>query len=161
MKPDLIRLSSSWALCVGVFSWLAAGAENQAFPPHTFTLPDGYELELAAAPGLVERPMHMYFDDEGALYVTDSSGDSRPAPLQLAEPSHRILRLVDKDGDGVLSQDEICRALETDADFAQLTGAPSTLSPLAAVTVASHISEAQEGGLKKGVGGHGFEDRVG
>ena len=53
------------------------------------------------APGLVERPMHMYFDEEGALYVTDSSGDSRPAPLQLAEPSHRILRLVDKDGDGV------------------------------------------------------------
>ena len=103
MKCHPIRLSSSWALCVGVFSWLAAGAENQAFPPHTFTLPDGYELELAAAPGLVERPMHMYFDEDGSLYVTDSSGDSRPAPLQLAEPSHRILRLVDKDGDGVFA----------------------------------------------------------
>ncbi len=107
MIPHPIRLSSSLALCAGVFSWLAAGAVNQSFPPHTFTLPDGYELELAAASGLVERPMHMYFDDEGALYVTDSSGDSRPAPLQLAEPSHRILRLVDKDGDGVFDESTV------------------------------------------------------
>lgn len=107
MIPRPIRLSISSALCAGVLCLLAAGAENQAFPPHTFTLPDGYDLELAATPGLVDRPIHMYFDDEGALYVTDSSGDSRPAPLQLAEPSHRILRLVDKDGDGVFDESTV------------------------------------------------------
>ncbi|MCH2389004.1 MAG: hypothetical protein MK240_12455, partial [Opitutales bacterium] len=70
----------SMVLGAGFFSLEVVGTENYSFPPHTFTLPDGYELEVAAAPGLVERPMHMYFDEEGALYVTDSSGDSRPAP---------------------------------------------------------------------------------
>ncbi|MFL3657129.1 MAG: hypothetical protein ACJ07L_03600 [Opitutales bacterium] len=70
MIPRQIRLtlSSALFLCPGVFSWLAAGSENKAFPSHSFTLQDGYELELAAAPGLVERPMHMYFDDEGAVF---------------------------------------------------------------------------------------------
>ena len=107
MIPHLVRIFSGFVLTTGFFSTLAVGAENKAFPPHTFNLTDGYELELAAAPGLVERPMHMYFDKEGALYVTDSSGDSRPAPLQLAEPSHRILRLVDMDGDGVFDESTV------------------------------------------------------
>ena len=99
-------ISARSALFVSAFCLSVAGAKEVVISPHTFTIPDGYELELAAASGLVERPMHMYFDDEGALYVTDSSGDSRPAPLQLAEPSHRILRLVDKDGDGAVSSAE-------------------------------------------------------
>jgi len=49
----------------------------------------------------------MYYDDEGALYVTDSSGDSQKAPLQFANPSHRILRLVDQDGDGVFDESTV------------------------------------------------------
>ena len=64
----------SIALVAVSFSLQGVGAEEFAFPPHTFTLLDGYELELAAAPPLVERAIHMYFDEEGALYVTDSSG---------------------------------------------------------------------------------------
>jgi len=107
MIPHPIRLSSSLALCAGVFSWLAAGAVNKSFPPHTFTLPDGYELELAAAPGLVDRPIHMYFGEDGSLFVTDSSGDTRDGPVQLAEPSHRILRLVDTDDDGVFDESTV------------------------------------------------------
>ncbi len=91
-------------LCAGFFSLLAAAAETISLPPHTFSLPEGYELEIAAAPPLVDRPIHMYFDEDGALYVTDSSGDTRKGPIQLAEPSHRILRLVDTDGDGVFDE---------------------------------------------------------
>ena len=49
----------------------------------------------------------MYFDEEGALYVTDSSGDSRKAPVQVKEPSHRILRLTDEDGDGVFDHSTV------------------------------------------------------
>ncbi|MDA0347610.1 MAG: HEAT repeat domain-containing protein [Verrucomicrobia bacterium] len=89
------------------FSLRAMGAETVSFPPHNFTLPDGYTLELAAAPPLVDRPIHMYFDEDGSLYVTDSSGDTRVGPIQLAEPSHRILRLVDTDGDGVFDESSV------------------------------------------------------
>ena len=95
------------ALWATFFSLRATGAQNTSFPPHNFILPDGYSLELAAAPPLVERPIHMYFDEDGAMYVTDSSGDTRKGPIQLAEPSHRILRLVDTDGDGVFDESTV------------------------------------------------------
>lgn len=104
--PCLIRSSFSLALCACLFPLLIAGAEY-SFPPHTFTLPDGYELELAAAPPLVDRPIHMYIDEQGAMYVTDSSGQTTKAPLQLENPDHRILRLVDKDGDGVFDESTV------------------------------------------------------
>ena len=78
--------------------------EKISYPPHTFTLPDGYSLEQVAAPPLVQRPIHMSFDENGVLYVTDSSGNTDKAPAQLKDPSHRILRLVDKDGDGTFDE---------------------------------------------------------
>ena len=45
--------------------------------PHTFTLPDGFEIEMVAGPPLVMRPMMADFDDQGRLYVADSSGSNR------------------------------------------------------------------------------------
>ena len=67
---------------------------------HTFTLPDGLTVELAAGPPLVDRPITMAFGDACELYVADSSGSNDPVEKQLAEKTHRILRLVDTDGDG-------------------------------------------------------------
>ena len=46
----------------------AYGVETVKFPPHTFTLPDGYALKQVAAPPLVQRPIHMYFGVDGSLY---------------------------------------------------------------------------------------------
>ncbi|HCP39454.1 MAG TPA: hypothetical protein DIT98_16680, partial [Verrucomicrobiales bacterium] len=34
---------------------------------HTFTLPEGFEIELVAGPPLVERPIVADFDDQGRL----------------------------------------------------------------------------------------------
>ena len=42
----------------------------------------------------------MCFDTDGVLYVTDSSGNTDKAPVQLKDPQHRVLRLLDRDGDG-------------------------------------------------------------
>ena len=83
------------------------GAESVTFPPHTFTIPEGYLLERVAAPPLVQRPIHMCFDENGVLYVTDSSGNTDMAPTQLKNPSHRVLRLVDHDGDGVFDDSTV------------------------------------------------------
>ena len=49
----------------------------------------------------------MGFDEAGVLYVTDSSGNTDKAPVQLKNPSHRILRLVDRDGDGVFDESKV------------------------------------------------------
>jgi len=67
---------------------------------HTFTLPSDFEIELAAGPTLVDRPIVADFDEEGRLYVADSSGSNEPVVVQVKKKPHRILRLEDTDGDG-------------------------------------------------------------
>src|SRR5262245_10946481 len=67
---------------------------------HTFTLPDGFTIEQIAGPPLVDRPITASFDDQGRLYVTDSSGSNDKVDKQLAETPHRVVRLEDTDGDG-------------------------------------------------------------
>jgi len=84
-----------------------AAVEKVAIGPHNFTIPEGYVLKQVAAPPLVQRPIHMSFDEAGALYVTDSSGNSDKAPVQLKDPKHRVLRLVDRDGDGVFDESTV------------------------------------------------------
>jgi putative membrane-bound dehydrogenase-like protein len=85
---------------------VASGAEFK-FDPHTFTVPDGYVVERVAASPLVDRPITMAFDETGALYVTDSSGSNEKADVQLKNPTHRVVRLVDRDGDGVFDSNTV------------------------------------------------------
>ena len=64
------------------------------------TVPQGFAIEIAAGPPLVERPMIVDMDEHGRLYVAESSGSNDPVQQQLAEKPHSILRLEDTDGDG-------------------------------------------------------------
>jgi putative membrane-bound dehydrogenase-like protein len=70
------------------------------FPNQTFTVPDGFEVELVAGPELVERPISGSFDEQGRLYVTDSSGSNDKPVEQLQKKPHKVVRLEDTDGDG-------------------------------------------------------------
>jgi len=65
-----------------------------------FQLPDGFELQLVAAPPLIDRPISADFDEQGRLYVTESSGTNDDIQTQLVNRPHRIVRLEDTDGDG-------------------------------------------------------------
>jgi len=65
-----------------------------------FTVPPGFEVERVAGPPLVDRPIVADFDEQGRLYVADSSGSNDKVDKQLADKPHRIVRLEDKDGDG-------------------------------------------------------------
>jgi putative membrane-bound dehydrogenase-like protein len=67
---------------------------------YTFTLQDGFTIEKVAGPPLVNRPIECDFDEQGRLYVTDSSGSNENAQKQLEQKPHRIVRLEDTDGDG-------------------------------------------------------------
>ena len=69
-------------------------------PELGFTVPPGFEVERVAGPPLVDRPIVGDFDDEGRLYVADSSGSNDRVEKQLADRPHRIVRLEDVDGDG-------------------------------------------------------------
>jgi putative membrane-bound dehydrogenase-like protein len=67
---------------------------------HTFTLPDGFTIEVAAGADIAPRPIAAAFDEKGRLYVTDSSGSNEKVGVQLEKKPHRILRLESTAGDG-------------------------------------------------------------
>jgi putative membrane-bound dehydrogenase-like protein len=67
---------------------------------HVFSLPEGFTIELVAGPPLVNRPITASFDEEGRLYVSDSSGTNDKVQKQLEDKPHRIVRLEDTDSDG-------------------------------------------------------------
>src|ERR1051325_2985538 len=92
----------SLALCAG--GSLPRRAAQFHIGPHHFTLPDGFEIELVAGTNLAPRPIEADFDDQGRLYVTDSSGSNEKPDKQLIDKPHRIVRLEDTDGDGKLAQ---------------------------------------------------------
>jgi len=71
---------------------------------HTFTLPEGFTIEIAAKPPQVERPIVAAFDEMGRLYVCDSSGSNEKVAEQVKKKPHRIVRLEDTQGDGRFDQ---------------------------------------------------------
>src|SRR6058998_1629113 len=79
---------------------LASPAAQFKFPNQTLTVPDGFEVELVAGPPLVNRPISADFDEQGRLYVTDSSGSNDKVLKQLEDKPNRVVRLEDSDGDG-------------------------------------------------------------
>ena len=78
----------------------SANAGEVILNGHTFTLPDGFEIEVVARSPLVDRPITADFDEQGRLYVADSSGSNDKPSQQVIDRTHRIVRLEDTDGDG-------------------------------------------------------------
>ena len=93
----LLTVAAYWSLLGGQ---PVAQADEFHLNGRTFTLPAGFEIELAAGPPLVDRPIVADFDEQGRLYVADSSGSNDRVEKQLRDKPHRILRLEDTDGDG-------------------------------------------------------------
>jgi putative membrane-bound dehydrogenase-like protein len=94
-----IALLSFGILALGAGCTAARGDEHLV-NGRSFTLPQGFEVELLAGPPLVDRPIVADFDEQGRLYVADSSGLNDKVQMQLEEKPHRIVRLEDTDGDG-------------------------------------------------------------
>jgi len=74
------------------------------FSTQTFTVPDGFEVEQIAGPPVIERPISGSFDEEGRLYVTDSSGSNDKVDKQVVERPHRVMRLEPADATGHFSK---------------------------------------------------------
>ncbi|MBB5039163.1 PVC-type heme-binding CxxCH protein [Prosthecobacter dejongeii] len=74
-------------------------------PPHT--LPDRYELEVAAASPLVTHPIMGCVDDQGRLFIGDAVGVNWNKAQLEKNPPNRILVLDDTDQDGVYDQSTV------------------------------------------------------
>ena len=71
-------------------------------------VPDGFEVSLAAKPGLVTYPMFFTFDNRGRLFVCESAGRNiGDQEMEKAPPEMRIRMLEDTDADGVFDRGKI------------------------------------------------------
>ncbi len=101
--PGKVRYLGAFAAlfgiaAIGLVGWLFLGEPDSAID--LIRVPEGFELQLAAGPPLVERPIVAAFDEQGRLYVAESSGSNEKVEKQLQKKPHSILRLEDVDGDG-------------------------------------------------------------
>ncbi len=99
-----MKLTTSAIVLAGGIAVLAAlwsrSDETPLLADQVLTVPPGFEVERVAGPPLVNRPIVADFDEEGRLYVADSSGSNDKVEQQLKEKPHRIVRLEDTDNDG-------------------------------------------------------------
>lgn len=72
-----------------------------------FTLPEGFEIEVAADAKMAPRPIAAAFDEKGRLYVTDSSGSNAKVADQLKDKPHRVLRLESTKSDGTFDKQTV------------------------------------------------------
>src|SRR5262245_14534330 len=75
-------------------------ANSVALDGHNFTLPAGFTIERAAGQPLVNWPIVADFDEQGRLYVAEAGGAITKEEVQQQKKAHRVVRLVDSDGDG-------------------------------------------------------------
>ncbi len=104
-KPSTSGLEAAalagWcAAAILILVVLPRAQETPSSPGPVFTVPPGFVVERVAGPPLVDRPIVADFDDEGRLYVADSSGSNDRVEKQLADRPHRIVRLEDTNADG-------------------------------------------------------------
>src|SRR5258708_19994159 len=64
-------------------------------------VPDGFEVEVAAGPDLVNYPMFIAYDDRGRLFVCESAGRNVSDEDMQAKPEMRIRLLEVSNRDGV------------------------------------------------------------
>jgi putative heme-binding domain-containing protein len=72
-----------------------------------FQVPPGFVVTKVAGPPLVHYPLFAAFDEKGALYIAEGTGTNLPGPELREKKLGRILRLEDRDGDGVFDTSKV------------------------------------------------------
>src|SRR5262245_27874337 len=70
-------------------------------------VPQGFEVSVAAKPGLVNYPMLGTIAPDGVMYMCESSGKTVQTPEMTADPTYVVTRLVDTDKDGVYDKSTV------------------------------------------------------
>lgn len=100
-EGKLMRLAVAACMLTLIGSSLVPGRAGEfKLGDRALKVPAGFTIEPVAGPPLVDRPITAAFDEEGRLYIADSSGSNDNVQKQLAERPHRIVRLEVRDGDG-------------------------------------------------------------
>lgn len=101
---NLIRRFSARVVALSTLSLFLPTARLVADHPLDISVPEGFEVQLAAAAPLVTHPMMGCFDDRGRLFLAESAGRNLNE-MQLDELRPNSIRMLeDTDGDGVFDR---------------------------------------------------------
>jgi len=104
----MVQYKSSTALVLFISSILICCSEKNTMPPNGLTVPDGFEIEVAAGPDLVDFPMFAMVDETGRLFVFESTGNVYNKSVDaINNPQFRINLLEDLNNDGVYDKSTI------------------------------------------------------
>ncbi len=81
--------------------------EEQTVEADGLQVPDGFMIEKVAAPELVSYPLFASFDNQGRLFVPESTGETFSTDEMLENPPYHIRLLEDVDGDGTFDKSGI------------------------------------------------------
>lgn len=70
----------------------------------TISVPESYQVEVAASSALVAHPLMADFDEQGRLYVAASAGENLPREELEKQLPNFVRRLEDTNGDGVFDK---------------------------------------------------------
>ncbi len=88
-----------------LFSCQQKKSDTHGYQPQ---VPEGYMVEIAAGPDLVDYPMFSTLDETGRLFVFESTGNVYDKTKDAFEkPQFRIKLLEDLDGDGIYDKSTI------------------------------------------------------
>jgi len=84
-----------------------APPESKGFQPKNLQVPAGFEVELAAAPPLVQHPTFATFDERGRLFLSENAGVNLSAEELQKQLPNSIRMLEDLDGDGIYDRSTV------------------------------------------------------
>jgi mono/diheme cytochrome c family protein len=89
--------------------FITTNPDPKPLPPkeslRKFQLPPGYRIELVASEPMVQEPVAIAWDGNGAMYVVQMNTYMKDADAtEEYEPTSRIMKLVDADNDGRMDQ---------------------------------------------------------
>jgi putative membrane-bound dehydrogenase-like protein len=99
----MVGLAAAMTFHLLAASQLAA----EDFTPPPLQVPEGFTVELAAAPPLVKHPMMACFDERGRLFIAESSGNNLEKEDLLKQRGRFIRMLEDTDDDGKFDKSTI------------------------------------------------------
>ncbi|MGB6045363.1 MAG: PVC-type heme-binding CxxCH protein, partial [Pirellulales bacterium] len=103
----LFRSCLSVCLAVVACGTITRADETNTFTPPAIKVPEGFVLELAAAPPLVKHPMLACLDDRGRLFIAETDGRNLKKEELLQEKARFIRMLEDTDDDGKFDKSTI------------------------------------------------------
>jgi len=107
-----LSLVSSFCFFTGGFppqsKRVSAPIGSTAHPLADIRVPEGYMVEVAAGPDLVDYPMFATIDETGRMFVFESTGHVyKKTKDALDKPQFRIKLLEDQNGDGVYDKSTV------------------------------------------------------